>query len=296
MRHFKFFFSAVFLILLFGCNNNNNVNVNSSVLDDIIKNDTIRCGYLLYPPYFMRDPNTGIKSGIFYDIMEAIGKNSNLKIDWADNETGYENIFTDLDNNKYEVFAGGLWPNSTRAKVGAFSIPVFYSVIKTWGRANETRFLNNLKEINSPDIKIATIDGAMEDIIAKNDFPNATKVSLTQLSPFTQNLQNIISNKADVTFAEPGIIYEFLSKNPGTLKELAPDDPVRIFGNCLVVKKKEYDLQEFLDIALKELLYSGEIDRILKKYESNTNVFLRVAKPYKVEANENIPFFNTVSK
>jgi ABC-type amino acid transport substrate-binding protein len=187
-----------------------------------------------------------------------------------------------LDSGRYDVFAGGLWPNVNRAKAASFSIPVFYSVIKAWGRNNESRF-GDLAGINTPSVRIATIDGAMEDIIAQNDYPLATRVSLPQLSPFTQNLLNVQSGKADLTFAEPGIIREFLATNPGALKELAPDRPLRIFGNTLVVKRGDAQLKEFLDIALAELLYSGAVDRILRKYEPSPGVFPRVALPYRPE-------------
>ncbi len=202
----------------------------SSALERIEKTRTIRCSYLIYSPYFRKDPNTGKLSGIFHDLMEEIGKNAGLKIDWVE-QVGYENIFAGLKTDRYDVFAGGLWPNSTRAQVGFFTVPVFYSVIKAWGRPDDKRFINNLSAINSPGVRIAAIDGAMEDIIAKTDFPAAKRVSLPELSPFTQNLLNITSNKADVTFAEPGIVAEFLATNPGKLKELAPGQPMRIFGN-----------------------------------------------------------------
>lgn len=252
-----------------------------SRLPQIIKSGELKCSYLIYSPYFRKDPNTGELSGIFHDLAEEIGKKANLKINWVE-EVGYENIFAGLDSGRYDVFAGGLWPNTSRAKAGSFSIPVFYSVIKAWGRTDETRF-GNLAGIDVPSVRISTIDGAMEDIIAQSDYPKATRVSLPQLSPFTQNLLNITSNKADITFAEPGIVREFLMTNPGTLKELAPDRPLRIFGNCLVLKRGDTQLKEFLDVALAELLYGGVVDRILLKYEPGPGVFPRAALPYRPE-------------
>jgi ABC-type amino acid transport substrate-binding protein len=213
--------------------------------------------------------------------MEEIGKNAGLRIAWVE-EVGYENIFPGLDSGRYEVFAGGLWPSSTRAQAAFFTVPIFYSVIKAWGRTNDNRFVNNLSAINSPSVRIATIDGAMEDIIAKTDFPQATRISLPELSPFTQNLMNITSRRADVTFAEPGIVNEFLATNPGTLKELAPDHPLRIFGNSLVVKLGDIEMEQFLDVALRELLFSGKVDQILSRYEPTPGVFPRVAVPYEL--------------
>src|ERR1700694_448044 len=184
----------VFLLLIVACNScstgGDHSQPKSSAFDRVAKTRTIRCAYLLYSPYFRKDPNTGELSGIFHDIMEEVGKNSGLKIDWAE-QVGYENIFAGLNADRYDVFAGGLWPNSTRAQAGYFSSPVFYSVIRAWGRPNDERFVNNLSSINSPDVRIATIDGAMEDIIAKTDFPKAQRVSLPELSPFPKNLLNI---------------------------------------------------------------------------------------------------------
>ncbi len=252
-----------------------------SRLDTILKEGKIRCSYLIYSPYFRKDPNTGDLSGIFHDLMEEVGRVSGLKVEWVE-QVGYENIFTGLNAGRHDVFAGGLWPSASRAKAGLFTEPVFYSVIKAWGRANESRFAN-LEGVNEPAIRIATIDGAMEDIIARTDFQNAKRESLPQLSPFTQNLLNVTTKKADLTFAEPGIIQEFLQSNPGTLKELAPERPLRIFGNSLVVPKAEVELKEFLDVAMRELLYSGIVDKILTKYEPVPGVFPRVALPYRAE-------------
>jgi ABC-type amino acid transport substrate-binding protein len=247
----------------------------------IIAKGEIRCSYLVYSPYFRKDPNTGQMSGIFFDIMEEVGKRSSLKIAWVE-EVGYETIFAGLESGKHDVFCAGLWPNATRARVGSFSVPVFYSVVKAWGRADESRF-GNLVGVDSSNVRIATIDGAMEDIIAKADFPQASRESLPQQSPFSQNLLNITSKKADVTFAEPGTVREFLAQNRDSLKELAPDRPLRVFGNVLVLPQREPQLKEFLDVSLLELLYSGAIDRILQKYETGKGTFPRVALPYNPE-------------
>lgn len=255
-------------------------NLTASKLPRILAKGEIRCSYLLYPPYFKKDPNSGQLSGIFYDVVEEIGKRSALKIVWAE-EVGYEAIFPGLNSGRVDVFAGGLWPNSSRARTGLFTEPVFYSVISAWGRADETRFSNSLDSVNDPAVSIACIDGAMEDIIAKTNFPDAKRVSLPQASPFTQSLLNITTGKADITFAEPSVIAEFSKANPGKLKQLAGGRPLRIFGNTLVVDAKDVHLKEFLDVAMREILYDGTVDSILKKYEVIPDSFPRVAKPYR---------------
>jgi ABC-type amino acid transport substrate-binding protein len=249
------------------------------VLATVLDKGEIRAAYLIYPPYFMKDPDTGKFSGIFYDITELIGKEMGMKINWTE-EVGYADIFTGLDAGRYDLFAAGLWPDATRAKAGYFSTAAFYSVIKAWGRVDDHRFDNDLQALNAPNVRLATVDGAMDDIIAKSDFPNAPRVSLPQSSPWVQNLLNITSNKADVIFSGAPAINSFLKNNPGTLREIAPDQPLRIFANSLVVKKGEDTFKQAIDVAINEAVNSGQIDKILKKYESAPDEFLRPAIPY----------------
>jgi ABC-type amino acid transport substrate-binding protein len=231
-------------------------------------------------------PYSGQLSGIFHDVMEEIGKNSGLKIEWAE-EVGYENIFPGLESDRYDVFSGGLWPNASRAKAASFTAPIFYSAITAWCSSSDNRFSNNINLINSPSVRIATIDGAMEDIIARTDYPRAKRVSLPELSPFVQNLLNIVNRKADVTFAEPMVVREYLAKNPGTLRQISSGQPVRIFGNCLVVKRGETELRDFLDLGLQEIVNNGRVGKILEKYEPQCTAFYPLALPYRLPAYTN---------
>ena len=273
---------AVLLALVAGCvsRKSDEPVVKKTALQRVLDSGKIRCGYLIYSPYLRKDPNSGQLSGIFHDVMEEIGRNAGLQIQWTE-EVGYENIYPGLDAGRFDVFCPGLWPNASRAKAGYFTVPIFYSFVTVWGRATETRFSSDLSAIDSPSVRIATIDGAMEDIIARTDFPKATRVSLPQLSPFTQNFLNITSGKADITFAEPSLATEYLRSNPGTIKPIAAEKPLRVFGNTLVVRRGENELKEFLDVALLELLHSGRVDRIVSRYEPSPNAFLRVAPPYR---------------
>jgi len=47
-------------------------------------------------------------------------------------------------------------------------------------------------------------DGAMDSVIANTDFPKAQQIAIPQLNPWSDNLLNTISNKADVLFLNSG--------------------------------------------------------------------------------------------
>jgi len=249
-----------------------------SSLEGIIKRGSIRCSYLIYAPYFMKDTNTGQFSGFMYEIMEEVGKASGLKIDWVE-EVNYDNIFANLDAKRTDVFCTGLWANAQRARGGTFTKPLVYAVISAWGRSQETRF-TDVRDLNDHADTKSTIDGAMEDLIAQTEFPKAKRLSMVSSTPFSQNFQNLVSGKADATFVEPSVAVLFLKNNPGTIKQLAGGKILRAFGNAFAVKRGDVELAEFLNTAIAELLQRGKIDEIMLRYEPAPGVFPRVATPY----------------
>ncbi len=252
-----------------------------NTLERIKQTRTIRCGYNVYPPYFMKDPNTGVMSGIFYDVMNEIGKNANLKIDWAE-EVGFSDIFAGLDANRYDVWCSGLWPNSTRALLGSFTHPVFYSVITAWVRADDSRY-TSLDDLRTKKAKLTVIDGAMESLIAGVDFPDLPTLAMPQQTPFGLNYENVLTGKADAVFSESSAVAEFLETHPHALKSLGVLNALRTFPNTLAVKLGDTQTQSFLNAAVDEVVFSGAADKILKKYEKMPHSFLRVARPFEQE-------------
>jgi ABC-type amino acid transport substrate-binding protein len=258
---------------------NNQTSMQQSVYDRVVQSGVIKASYANYPPYCIKDPNTGKLSGIFVDTLDEAGRRLGLKVEWVE-EVGWGAIFEGLNSNRHDIFGAGIWKNSSRAKVGDFSRPLFFNVIKLWGRPTEKRDFSDFSKLNEPSVRIATLDGAIEDVIAKTDYPSATRVSVPQLAPWSDVLLNITSNKADVTFAEPAAVNLYLAKNPGTLKELAADKPVRVFANGFAFKLGEPKFKAMIDGTLDELLQDGTVDRFINKYEQQRGEYMRVARPY----------------
>ena len=252
-----------------------------SVYERVIAAGEIRASYAIYPPYLIKDPNSGELSGIFVEVLNEVGKRLDLKINWTE-EVGWGAIFEGLNSDRHDIFGAGVWRNSTRGKVGDFSEPLFYNVIKVYGRADEDRF-SSLDDINQPKVRISSVDGAIEDVIAKSDFPKAKQVSVSQLNPWSDVLLNITTNKADVTFAEPAAVNLFLDKNPGMLRDLLPRQAVRVFGNTYAFKLGEPAFKSMLNAALEEIRNDGTLEKILKRYEGSPGEYVRVANRYKLD-------------
>lgn len=244
----------------------------------ILDNEEIMAGYVVDPPAMIKDPNTGELSGIFHDALETTGENLGLKINWVE-EVGWGTMIEGLAAGRYDIIVTDLWPNAARAKSIDFTIPLYYSTIGVYTRSEEKRF-TDLTSINNKAITIAIIDGEMSSFIAQSSFPNANVISLPQDTPVSQLLLHITTNKADVTFAQPAIAEEFLTNNPGSVKNIAKDDPIRSFGNTMGVPKNHGGFTSMMNTALEELLNNGKIDELISQYEKYPSSFYPVAKPY----------------
>lgn len=226
--------------------------------------DTIRVGYIIFPPSLEKDAVTAELSGFSYDIVEAVADKLGLQTEWTE-EVGWGTALEGLNTNRYDVLGTLMWPNEERERVALFSIAPMDSVFYAYVRKGDTRFNNDLSTLNSRDYTISTLDGEMSTFVAKEDFPLAKTISLPQLSSSAEQFLNVVQGKADITFSEPSAMEDFLKSQPNTLERVKAD-AVRSFGNSFAFNKKDTELVKKWDKAIQELLDDGTIRNLLEKY------------------------------
>ncbi len=232
--------------------------------DRVMKNNEIRCGYFTWPPYILKDANTGKLSGINYDYMREIGKILDLKINWVE-ETSAGSAITGLNTGRYDVMCATLWPDAARLKNAQITLPTFYSTVYAVARAQDKRFDNAKSKINDENTKIIGIEGDITYSIGKK-YPKATMVGLPQMSDSAQLMQSIVSKKADVTFIDKGTVADFNKTNNNTIKVIEGLPPVQVFPEALAVKAGEVRLAELLNHAIRMITDTGDAKRFVAKY------------------------------
>ena len=252
----------------------------ASLFDRVNAAGTIHAAYVVYPPSMIKDPNTGTLSGISVDVMRRAAEDLGLKLEFTE-EVGWGTMIEGLEAGRYDLVVSGIWPNASRARKVAFTKPLFYSGIGAYGRVGEQRIAADLSNLDDPQYKIATIDGEMSDAIAKSQFPKATRVSLPQSSDVATMLLNVKESKADITFVEPAIAFTFAQSNPDSIADVRPGSPVRVFGNTVMLPADEPAFTAMIDTSIEVLLNSGEVDRIVDRYEPYPGAFFRTAHPYR---------------
>jgi len=249
-----------------------------TVYSKIQARKTIRAAYFVGAPLFTIDPNTKQKSGIFYEVVEKAAEKLGLSVSWTE-EVGYGEMIQGLNSHRYDIVGSGVWINAARGKDADFTIPVYYDAVRAYTRPDDTRFDKDISVLNSPSYTISTMDGELGAAIASSDYPNAKKEELPQNSDFSQLILNVINKKADLVFLAVAPAREYLAKNPGTIRPVE-GKPVRVFPIALILPQGEYTLKQSLDYSITEMLTSGEIETILRKYENVQGSFIRTALPY----------------
>lgn len=250
--------------------------IRETTLQKIMKTKTIRCGYATWPPAVDKDPNTGKLSGINYEFMEAIAREMDLKVEWAE-EVGYGNAIQALKAGRFDMMCSSFWPDVYQTIFIETTIPTYYSAVYAYVRANDNRFDNNFDAMNQPNVRIIGIEGDSTYGSAVRTFDKAQKLSLPQSSDAAQLMISVVSNKADVVVIDSPLVDNFLKHNPSTLKRVPDLGAMRVYGEMYALPKGETHLKRLLDETITTLINSGTMDRILSHYDGT---FIAPAKTF----------------
>ncbi len=250
----------------------------SSALQRANSSGQLRAAYISYPPSLVVDPSTKSIAGIMHDVMALVSQSLDLKLDYSE-ETTWATMIETVETGRADLVVTGLWPSARRARRAVFSDPIYYSPVKAYVRAGDVRFTGDIAAANDPAIRIATIDGELSATIAAESFVSAIAASLPQSTDVSQLLLQLTTNKADLTFVETAIAEEFIAKNGNTIAAVEDVPAVRLFPNTIMAAAGETGLMNAINVALRELHFSGAILRILQKYDPETRLFVPVRTP-----------------
>jgi ABC-type amino acid transport substrate-binding protein len=248
------------------------------VSERILKDGVVRVAYIVYPPYFMKDPNTKIFSGIYYDMIMKMAADLGVKVEWVE-EVNFSTPFEGFYTGRYDMIGANVWPDGQRVRRADFTQPICYSGMNAYIRPDAARRYTAIAQLNDPAVRIAIIDGEGGELLAKNKCPRARYISLPQGTSNAELVMHLQTGKADATFLEIGFVSRFLARQPGAIVPVTPD-PVQVSPNNLSVARHQHSFKAMLNTMVENMLDTGFIADLLVKYQSGSDDFIRVAKPY----------------
>jgi len=250
-------------------------NAMQSTFSSVNQSGILKCGYIAYPPAIYKD-EAGEVVGIFADAVNEAASRLEWRVEWI--EGNWPDLLTNLNSSRWDAFCGAAWMNSVRVRAADFGDPLYYSFLSVYGNTSLAD-LGSYEVLNSDEFTVAVLDGDTSMAVAAEEFPDAERLSLTELNSYSDIFDNIASGRADFTIAESSFVRQY-NQNIGEEQLVqVGSQPIRVFANGMMYRKDAVDLRRAIDGILSGMLNEGYIDGLIEHY-ANGDV-LPVAFPYR---------------
>lgn len=253
-----------------------------SAYDRVMKTHTLRCGYILYPPYMEKDLKTGKFSGPAYDIAEELGKTLGLKMEWVE-EVAVGGEVASLESHRFDSVCSvtGTYDPGMFLQI-EFSKPLFYIDNTIFSRSGDSRFAGKkgFKDLNNPDLTFVGIEGDSTSIYAKLLFPKAKIKELPQLTDPSQLFLELSAKKADLIIVESAIAARATKNNVGQFQQINFIESLPKYSVTLAVAKDSYELRDAINQGIDYMHLNGTIDKILDKHDPKRETLIRIPAAY----------------
>lgn len=253
-----------------------------SAYDRVMRTKTIRCGYIVRPPFFAKDSNTKDLSGIFYDITEEMAKRLSLKVEWVEETTPAEFV-VGLQNERFDTVCHGVWLNAQRARLIDFTVPVLYDVTGVFVKNGDTRFDGkHVRDLNDDKIKFSVMEGSPTQYLTDLNFPDAQKITTPQGTTPAQVMLDLAAGKSDMALSPLSEGILFSQSHPNVLRVL-PLTGVGAFSMSYPIARGQDEFRQMISNTVTDMQNQGVIDTILRNYPLYDKVVKQARSGYQDE-------------
>jgi ABC-type amino acid transport substrate-binding protein len=246
----------------------------SSIPEDTFKKikreGVLKVGYLLAPPWIIRNPATGELSGVSVDTINEIGRLMEVRIEFI--EATWATFVAGLQSGKYDLSICPTFSTIPRAKSVAFTRPQIYIGNSAIVRKKDGRF-RTLKDIDKKGVVIAVTQGEQGYEYAKANFKNA-EVKVLSVGDQALTFSEVVSGRADVALGDAWFSRKFAETHPEA-HDLFAQNPYNLTPVAWAVRYEDMTLLTFINTCLDYLDSTGKLAEFDKKYDAK---WLRLKK------------------
>jgi polar amino acid transport system substrate-binding protein len=230
-------------------------------LDRILKEKKVTVGYIPSPPGTVKDPKTGDVSGFYVEAVRLAFKQ--VDVEPAFVETTWSSFAAGLETGQFDLSIAGTFATVPRAAKIDFTRPVSYLGYSAVAKKGEARF-KEVSDLNQDGVRIAVIRGGASVDYAKENFPKAQIVALGSgnlLAPF----EEVMAGRADVGMEDAWQARRYVREHPDAV-DLFAGRPYNVLPIAWSVKRGNFDLLNFMNVAIDWLMVNGRMQEIAAKY------------------------------
>lgn len=213
-----------------------------------------------FPPFESKDNNQIV--GIDVDIANAIAKKLNAQL--SINDVDFDSLIMELKSNKCDFVAAGMTVTDDRKENVDFSDPYFdatQSIIVPKGSSIKSR-----TDLNGKTVGVQ--QGTTGDTFCTNE-DGSSDIKVKSVQRFNKGadaITDLLNGKLDAVVIDDFPAQKFVSVHSDKLQKLS--DALTVEHYAIAVKKGNTQLLNDVNIVLKELKSSGQLNTIIQKYKS----------------------------
>ena len=212
----------------------------ADAMDDILKRGTLRVGIAEFVPWAMPAKRGG-HMGYDVDLGVKIAKDMDVRVEFKVYE--WKDIIPALEAGEVDMIAGGIVITPQRALRITFTAPVALSGAGMATNTHMTKDVENLQQLNDPDIVIATITDTFSEGVARSIFD---KAEIHSHGNKNDAEKEILQGRAHAYISSLPAV-KFLVANNTDAIDLPLSDPLVGWAEALAVQKGEQELLNFLN-------------------------------------------------
>ncbi len=219
-------------------------------------------GYFLFEPTIMEDPSTHQRSGVFIDMIEAIGRALDAKVVY--HKVDLANFVAGLQARQFDLCIGATFATPQRATAVLFTRPIFYAGYTGVSKRGQASRYGNWQALDRKGLRVATKQGSAIDDFVRENFKNAEIVRLTG-PDLTLPLAAVSAGQADVGLMNQLTVFTYLREHP-ELEEALAKTPIAPTYFAWAVRPDDTRWLLYVDTAIGYMEDVGDTYRYESKY------------------------------
>jgi len=217
-------------------------------------------------PYMFMDPKDPKKmQGFEKEIIEKLAEKMDRKLVFVQNE--WDSLIPGLERDDYDIAANGIEITPERSQEVLFSTPYYSTFEQNISRANDQSMDQGIQDLNGKRV------GTLRASLAHHMLEKETKAKLVFYEEESMGYHDVENGRLDSFFIDYPIALFYALSNP-KLKAAGPPQGKMFYG--IAISKKNPELLQEINLGVKELIQSGDLEKILGKWN--------LLHPFTVEA------------
>ncbi len=234
----------------------------NSVLAKIKKEGKLMVGYSQTVPWFQKDAKSGNLTGIYYDVMELLGKNLEIKVEYQ--EVSWANATIGLRKGDYDVFGSSLYYTIPRALVVNYVFPMWHKGRLVLTHKDFKKRFKSAADFNNPDVTFSVNVGSAEENWVKMRFPKAKII--TTSGQIALSAEPVRTKKAQLWASGDVDCLLMARKNKDWAVVVDPDHPIDVNANTWAIRYGDPEWKFFLDMWADKMVASGYVKERYEYY------------------------------